>query len=150
MNRFHKKKGVTIIEIIAVLLILVVAIIIINPMVLEIKDGMNKRKYISDVNRYVERAVEMYNSEEYQDRFARSGNEYVITFENIDQVGITQDPYGFTYDRKESTVSFFETTEDIVVNVKSCTIEKNIEYCYEIADVELKDLTPDSIKASVN
>ncbi len=150
MNKWHKNSSVTIIEIIAVLLIIVVVIILVNPIADQLKDEINKKHYISDVNAYVDRAVAMYGTDEYKDKFVKEGNTYTILFENIDKVGIVVDPYDFDYQLKESYVSFNEKTKDVIVNVKSCTLHEGVEYCYEIADINTKELNTSSIKASVN
>ncbi len=145
-----KRKGVSFLEILAVLLIITVAIIIINPIVVKVRDSMNKRQYIVNVNRYIDRAIDMYGNDEYKEKFIKSGSEYTIKFADIDSVNITKDPYGFEYQNEENYVTFNDKNKDIVVNVKSCVTEDKVEYCYEIADVNTKDLDTDSIKTSIN
>lgn len=145
-----KRKGASVLEILAVLLIIVVAIIIINPTVVKVRDSINKRQYIVNVNRYIDRAIDMYGNDEYKDKFINNGNEYTIKFTDIDSVNITKDPYGFQYQNEESYVTFNEKNKDIIVNVKSCITKNKVKYCYEIADVNTKDLDTDSIKTSIN
>lgn len=150
MNRRRKSNSITIIEIIAVLLIIAVIVILLNPTVEKIRDEMNKRQYITDVNTYVDRAIAMYGNDQYKDKFEKKGDTYTILFENIDSVGIVVDPYGFNYQLKESSVTFNAKTKDVVVNAKSCTVHEGVDYCYEIVDINTKELNTNSIKASVN
>ena len=145
-----KKKGTSLLEILALLLIIVIAIIIINPIVVKVRDGMNKRQYIINVNRYIDRAIDMYGDEQYKDKFIKANNQYIIKFTDIDNVNIKKDPYGFNYKNDESYVMFNKKSKDIIVNVKSCVTQEGVEYCYEIADINTKDLDTNSIKTSIN
>ena len=145
-----KNKNASILEILALLLIIVIAIILINPRVEKIRDGINKRQYIVNVNTYIDRAIEMYGDETYRDKFSKEGNNYTIKFKDIDNVNITKDPYGFNYKNEESYVVFNKKSKDIIVNVKSCVTQDGVEYCYEIVDINTKDLDTNSIKTSIN
>ena len=98
------------------------------------------------INRFLFRLADS----EYKDKFIKNGSEYTIKFADIDSVNITKDPYGFKYQNEENYVTFNDKNKDIVVNVKSCVTEDKVEYCYEIADVNTKDLDTDSIKTSIN
>lgn len=144
------KNKVSVIEVLAVLLIIVVGIAVINPIANRVKDEINKRKYITYVNTYIDKAVDMYGNNEYKSKFTKTGSTYAITFSNIEGVNIIKDPYGFSYKLEDSYVVFNPKTKDIIVNAKSCVTSEGNEYCYEIADVNTKDLTPDSIKTSIN
>lgn len=145
-----KNKNASILEILALLLIIVVAIIIINPIVVRVRDEMNKKQYIMNVNTFIDRAIDMYGDETYENKFTKSGDTYTIKFSDIDNVDIKKDPYGFNYKNDENYVVFDKKTKDITVNVKSCLSEDNVEYCYEIVDINTKDLDTDSIKTSIN
>ncbi len=146
----QKKQNATILEILAVLLIIVIAIIIINPIVIKIRDEINKRQYIANVNTYIDKAIDMYGDDNYKDKFTKNNDIYTIMFSDIEGVNITKDPYGFNYKNDENYVQFNKTSEDIIVSVKSCATSEGIEYCYEIADVNTKDLDTNSIKTSIN
>lgn len=147
---YKPKQKTTIIEILAVLIIIIIAIIVLNPYAVRLRDNMNKKQYIVNVNTYIDRAIEMYNSEEYKDAFIKSGDTYTIKFTNIDGVNIKKDPYGFDYINDESYVVFSKKSEDIIVNAKSCATIDNVKYCYEIVDINTKDLDTNSIKTSIN
>lgn len=145
-----KTKNVTVLEALAVILIIVVAIAFFSPITEKIKDSYKKREYINNVNTYVDTAVDMYSNKEYKDKFVKVGNSYIIKFSSIDSVDINKDPYGFAYQDEESYISFDEKGKEIIVNVKSCTNVDDLEYCYEIANVNAKDLSTKSIKTSIN
>lgn len=143
-------KHLSILEVLALLLIISVIFVIISPLFSKTQDEINQRKYIKNVNIYVDRAVNMYGTNKYKKSFVKSGNNYTIKFSDIDKVNITKDPYGFTYKKDESYITFNSKSKEIIVNVKSCAIEEGIEYCYEIVDVNTKDLDTNSIKTSIN
>lgn len=143
-------KNLSILEILAILLIVTVLLVIISPMFSNIKDNNNKKNYINDVNTYVDRAANMYGKKEYKNKFSKIGNSYRIALDKIDKVSIDKDPYGFTYRKDESYIEFNSKSKDIIVNIKSCITKDGIDYCYEIADVNTKDLDTNSIKTSVN
>lgn len=145
-----KSPQVSFIEVLAILLIIVIGIAIINPIATRLRDEMNKRKYITNVNTYVDSAIDMYGNEQYLEKFTKKGDTYIITFANIEGVNIKTDPYGFNYKLEDSYVVFNQKTEDIIVSAKSCVTSEGNEYCYEIADIDTKDLTPNSIKTSIN
>lgn len=150
VNNQKRNDKISFLEVLAILLIIVIAIILLTPTAERLRDEINKRQYITNVNRYVDKAIDMYGNDNYKDKFVKDGKNYIITFSNIEDINITKDPYGFNYKLEDSYVEFNSKTKDIVVNVKSCVVSEGNEYCYEIADVNTKDLTPNSIKASVN
>ena len=150
VNNQKKKDKISFLEVLAVLLIIVIAIILLTPTAERLRDELNKRQYITNINRYIDKAIDMYGNDNYKDKFIKSGQTYTITFSNIEDINITKDPYGFNYKLEDSYVKFNSKTKDIVVNAKSCVTSEGNEYCYEIADVNTKSLTPNSIKTSIN
>jgi len=150
VNNQKKKDKISFLEVLAVLLIIVIAIILLTPTAERLRDELNKRQYITNINRYIDKAIDMYGNDNYKDKFIKSGQTYTITFSNIEDINITKDPYGFNYKLEDSYVKFNSKTKDIVVNAKSCVTSEGNEYCYEIADVNTKNLTPNSIKTSIN
>lgn len=149
-NKQFSIKDLSILEILAILLIMTVLIVLISPIFTDIKDNNNKKNYINDVNTYVDRAADMYGNKQYKSKFTKVGNNYRITLDKLDKVNIDKDPYGFTYRKDESYIEFNNKSKDIIVNIKSCVTKNGVDYCYEIADVNTKDLDTNSIKTSVN
>lgn len=143
-------KNVSILEILALLLIISVLLVVISPLFTKAQDEINKRKYIKNVNAYIDRTISMYGNNKYKDKFIKNGDNYTIKLSDIDKVNITKDPYGFTYKQEESYITFNSKNKEIIVNIKSCITKEAVEYCYEIADVNTKDLHPNSIKTSIN
>lgn len=143
-------KDMSILEILTIVLILSVILVLLSPLFSNAKDNEKKELYISNVNAYLDRAVQMYGDNNYKNSFQKSGNNYIITFNKIDNVNIDIDPYGFTYMKDQSYITFNSKTKDIIVNVKSCVNRNSINYCYEIVDVNTKELSTKSIKTSIN
>ena len=52
--------------------------------------------------------------------------------------------------KNESFIIFKDKNEEVIVNIKSCMMDSDIEKCYEIANVNVKDLDVQSIKTSLN
>ena len=148
-----KNKKFSIIEIISILIILCVSIMIIKPMVLKVLDNKKQRNYISDVNKFVDEAVTLFKQEEYRNNneyFTRISDGYLISIDKLSNVNLTTDPYGYEYKKNESFITFKDQDEAVIINIKSCKMKKNIENCYEIVNVNAKDLSVNSIKTSMN
>lgn len=147
-----KKKKVSIIEILAILIILVLGVFVIRMSTITLMDEKNKSEYIEYVNRYVDEAVKMYQKDEYKNNtkyFEKKNNAYIIKFINIEKVDIDKDPYGYDFMKEESNVIFDKDT--IIVNVKSCSAEENgVQRCYEIVDIDAKDIKTKNIKATIS
>jgi hypothetical protein len=147
-----KKKKVSVIEILAVLIILVIGVFAARMGTITLTDEKHKREYIEYVNRYVDEAVKMYKNEEYRNNtkyFEKKKNAYIIKFLNIENVYIDQDPYGYDFMKEESNVIFDK--DAIIVNVKSCSKEEEgVQRCYEIVDIDAKEIKTKNIKATIS
>lgn len=152
INNQYQKKKVTVIEILAVLIIISITIIFTRTGTINLIDDKNKNTYIQYVNQYVDKAVSMYAQDKYKNNtkyFEKKNNAYIIKFINIPDVNIDKDPYGYDFMKEESNVIFDKDT--IIVNVKSCAAEENgVQKCYEIVDIDAKEIQPKNIKASMN
>ena len=137
-----KKNTFTMIELIAGLVILSMLVIILIPVVSSHNENTKKEKYIKDVNDIVAKAEKLRNNKDYVKLFEKSGNNYYITLDKISNVPL-KDPYGYIYDKKESKITF--KGENTVINIKSCKQVNDLLQCYEIVDVNKKELNTDSI-----
>ncbi len=147
-----KSKKISFIEIISVILILIVSFVIIKRIVVIGLDNKNSQKYIEDVNVFVEKATDLYKQEKIRNDtkyFTQINGGYLITLDKITGVDITKDPYGYDYKKQESNIIFKDKEEAIIINVKSCKTSDNVEKCREIVNVNAKDLSTKSIKASI-
>ncbi len=147
-----KKKKISIIEILAILIILVIGAFVVRMSTITLIDEKHKQEYIEYVNRYVDEAVKLYQNETYKKDpryFEKKNNAYIIKFINIEGVDIDKDPYGFDFMKEESNIIF--DNDIIIVNVKSCGKEENgAQKCYEIVDIDAKDIKTKNIKATIS
>ena len=148
-----KNKKLSIIEIISLLIILCVSIMIIKPIVIKVLDNNKEEEYINDVKTFVKEAKSLYQQENYRnnsDYFTKISDGYLISIDKLTNVNLTNDPYGYEYKKNESFITFKDKDEEIILNIKSCQQKDEIEKCYEIVNVNEKDLNTNSIKTSMN
>ena len=148
-----KNKKLSIIEIISLLIILCVSIMIIKPIVIKVLDNNKEEEYINDVKTFVKEAKSLYQQENYRnnsDYFTKISDGYLISIDKLTNVNLTSDPYGYEYKKNESFITFKDKDEEIILNIKSCQQKDEIEKCYEIVNVNEKDLNTNSIKTSMN
>ena len=148
-----KNKRISIIEIISIVIIIIVAITLIRPLIIKVSDNKKQMDYISNVNVFIDKAVEMYKQEKYRNDntyFTVVNGGYIISLDKLEGLDIDIDPYGYEYKKSESFITFKDKDEEVIVNVKSCMKDSDIEKCYEIANVNANDLDTHSIKTSIN
>lgn len=145
------KKGFTLIELIAVVVIMSIIAVIATPNVINMMETGNNKKYISDASNFISKAKYMYNQEKYQDKFNKQiTGEATIKLSEI--VGITaddeKDPHGYPYDLEHSTVTIYTQGEDTLKERKAkiTLISYKDEDCYTIDSVEESNLTVDQVK----
>ncbi len=145
------KKGFTLIELIAVVVIMSIIAVIATPNVINMMETGNNKKYISDASNFISKAKYMYKKEQYKDKFNNpTQGEATIKLSEI--VGITadeeKDPHGYSYDLENSTVTIYEQEGETLKEKKAkiSLISDNGTDCYTIGDVEESKLTVDSVK----
>ncbi len=145
------KKGFTLIELIAVVVIMSIIAVIATPNVINMMETGNNKKYISDASNFISKAKYMYKKEQYKDKFNTTlSGEATIKLSEI--VGITaddeKDPHGYQYDLNNSKVTISnEGTETLKERKTKITlISDNGTDCYTIGEVEESNLTVDSVK----
>lgn len=146
-------RKISAIEIISIVIIVIAIVALVRPVIIKGSDNKKQRDYISNVKVFVDKAVDMYKQEKYRNDnsyFAKINGGYIITLDKIKTVNIDKDPYGYEYKKDESFITFKDKSEEIIINIKSCIKDSNIEKCYEIVDVNAKDLDTNSIKTSIN
>lgn len=144
------KKGFTLIELIAVVVIMSIIAVIATPNVINMMETGNNKKYISDASNFISKAKYMYKKEQYQDKFKKTPGEATIKLSEI--VGITaddeKDPHGYPYDLNNSTVTIYTHGEETLKERKAkiTLISYKDEDCYTIDSVKESSLTVDQVK----
>jgi len=145
------KKGFTLIELIAVVVIMSIIAVIATPNVINMMETGNNKKYISDASNFISKAKYMYKKEQYKDKFNTTpSGEATIKLSEI--VGITaddeKDPHGYQYDLNNSTVTIYTQGEETLKErtAKITLTSSKGEDCYTIDSVEESNLTVDKVK----
>lgn len=143
-------KAFTLIELLAVLVVLSIATMIATPNVMKTVDNSKKEKFIIDAREIVLRSTYMYNEEEYRNNdnyFKKENGLSKIYLKDIQGVSLDKDSFGYTYDKENSFVSFLipedVKNEGVKINVylKSCKNDK----CHYICNVLENELDSSSI-----
>lgn len=138
------KKGFTLIELIAVVVIMAIIALIATPNIVNMMDRGKKEDYVADANEIITKATYMYKKEKTSStkKFLTSNDDegntlYWIPLENIEGINDYTDPYGFTYSKEKSTVTFVEpgstsdgTLQERKVKIVLMSMSSDGEDCY--------------------
>lgn len=155
-----KKNGFTLVELLAVLVIVSIITLIATPNVINLMKQGREKKFVEEANSIVDNATYMYKN----DRNRSNSNIFEcnedktnckITLNKLDKGIESNDPYGYEYKVGESFVVFQEycnsTTNvcqtTVSVSIKSCS-EKDSTECHYICSENAKNLTTDNIKSN--
>ena len=150
------KKGFTLIELIAVVVIMSIIAVIATPNVINMMETGNNKKYISDASNFISKAKYMYNQEKYQNKFKDVNIDNVpakqISLKDI--VGINaddeKDPHGYLYDLEHSTVAIYtqggETLKERKTRISLISHDEN--ECYML-DSEESNLNNAQVKTGI-
>ena len=147
------KKGFTLIELIAVVVILSILAIIATPNIVNMIDRGKKEQYVADAKDFIAKATYMYkqkDQERYQGKFDNNNTIKLGDIEGINDSDLT-DPYGYQYDKEKSTISFKEpsSTDTGVVQERKVTItleSHKDDKCYIIDKTDKNNLDKSSVK----
>lgn len=155
-----KKSGFTLIELIAVLVILSIITMMAAPNIVSLMKSGNEESFVSQASEIVDKATYMYKTlsiRSNQDIFVcnsegTTGTTCQILMKNVDMRLPEKDSYGYTYNLDESSISFVEpdasaansTTRTVTVFIKSCKDTKC--HCIKKTSNGNVILTTDDIK----
>lgn len=151
MNR----KGFTLIELIAVVVIMSIIAIIATPNIINMMDKGKKEQYVADAKEFISKATYMYKQEKYKEKFKEVKNGETITLNEVNGIKTEDktDPYGFKYDLNKSVITFEAPSlgdgvqERVVkITLMSKESEENGSTCYYIENVEKTSLETTSVK----
>lgn len=143
------KKGFTLIELIAVVVILSILAIIATPNIVNMIDRGKKEQYVADAKDFIAKATYMYKQEKYKEKF-QTGTIKLKDVEGINESDLT-DPYGYTYDTENSIIKFEEPsstgTEGVQERKVTITLQSHQEdKCYMIANIEKNKLSKSDVQ----
>ncbi len=151
------KKGFTLIELIAVVVIMSIIAIIATPNIINMIDKGKKDQYVSNAKEFISKATYMYKQDKYRDDttyFIGNDSGYRIKLGKIEGVKSEDltDPYGFKYDTNNSYIEFEEpsiNSEGVQERQVNIHLESNDgSKCYVI-DTNKNDLSNNGVKEGV-
>lgn len=143
------KKGFTLIELIAVVVILSILAIIATPNIVNMIDRGKKEQYVADAKDFIAKATYMYKQEKNKEKFINGTTIKLGDIEGINDSDLT-DPYGYTYDKENSIIKFEEpsSTDTEGVQERQVTItlySHKDDKCYMIENTNKNDLDKSSV-----
>ena len=151
------KKGFTLIELIAVVVIMSIIAIIATPNIINMIDKGKKDQYVSNAKEFLSKATYMYKQDKYRNdttyfTINDSGSQIKLgKIESIKSEDLT-DPYGFKYDTDNSYIVFKEPSSSSTgVQEREVRIYLESNYgskCYVI-DTDKDSLSVNSVKEGV-
>lgn len=151
------KKGFTLVELIAVVVIMAIIAMIATPNIISLIDNGKRSDYIADAKSFIAKAKYMEKLEKYNKQGGDSEDSYFtkegdgikkILLSKIVNINDFNDPYGGEYKKGESYVKFKIATEN-GINVKEASIylkSGDGDNCHIIYETPETELTNDSVK----
>lgn len=143
------KKGFTLIELIAVVVILSILAIIATPNIVNMIDRGKKEQYVADAKDFIAKATYMYKQEKNKEKFISGTTIKLGDIEGINDSDLT-DPYGYKYDKEKSRISFEEPSvsgDEIKERKVTITLESHKDdKCYIIDKTDKNNLDKSSVK----
>ncbi len=151
-----KKSGFTLVELIAVLVILSIIALMATPNIIKLMQEGKEKSFISDVEEMVSTAKYMYKSETVrQESFVVDDSGYKILMSNLNGSLPDSDPFGYEYQKNDSYITIIEPedveasanvqTRTVKVHFKSCKLKDGVNVCHCIDSQNADNLTPDNI-----
>ncbi len=152
------KKGFTLIELIAVVVIMAIIALLATPNIVNMIDKGKKEDYVADAKSFISKATYMYKQEKYRNDtnyFTSNSSKtaYTIKLKVIKDIKEQDkiDPYGHNYDLQESYITFSKSTTGSLAERKVSiflTSNNNGEQCH-LVNVDKSELDVDAIKEGI-
>ena len=147
------EKAFTLVELIAVVVIMAIIMVIATPNIVNMLDKGKKEDYVADAKNFISKATYEYRKDEKNlcDEKDIESNECSISLNKLQISEEDQkDPYGLKYDLNNSKI-IFSTEEDSSEGlpkrqVRITLISHDTNTCYMINSVQKTDLNKDSVK----
>ncbi len=144
------KKGFTLIELIAVVVILSILAIIATPNIVNMIDRGKKEQYVADAKDFIAKATYMYKQEKNKEKFISGTTIKLGDIEGINDSDLT-DPYGYTYDKENSIIKFEEPsspgTEGVQERKVTITLQSyQKDKCYMIDNTDKNKLSKSDVQ----
>lgn len=147
-----KRNGFTLVELIAVLVILSMLSLLAAPNIISLMQSSKSKSFVSEAEELVSTATYMYKTESNRSKNIFVGNDingYKIYMKSLNGNVPTEDPYGYKYDLESSYIFFKEPaanetlgTRTVNVHLKSCKDNK----CHCIDTEDGTNITTKDIK----
>lgn len=136
-----KKNGFTLVELIAVLVILSIIALMATPNIISLMQSGKEKSFVTDVEEMVSTAKYMYKSESVrQANFTVDGTGYKILMSNLNGTVPDTDPYGYEYQKNESYIIITEPSDTqaadtvskrtVAVHFKACKVKDGATVCH--------------------
>lgn len=103
------KKGFTLIELIAVVVIMAIIALLATPNIVNMMDEGKRNDYVADAKEIISKATYMYKQKNVREDYKQKFDNNKIQLKNIKGINSDfKDPYGFDYDQESSYVRFEE------------------------------------------
>ena len=146
------KKGFTLIELIAVVVIMAIIALIATPNIVNMMDKGKKEDYVADAKEIISKATYMYKQEKYRNDTSIFQGGTTIKLADIKGIDDYTDPYGFEYDKGNSTVTFSDPPtgslgeRTVTITLTSLEKKETSADCYKIHGVEKNSLNVNAVK----
>ena len=151
------KKGFTLIELIAVVVIMSIIAIIATPNIINMIDKGKKDQYVSNAKEFLSKATYMYKQDKYRNDttyFTKNDSGYQIKLGKIEGIK-SKDliyPYGFKYDTNNSYIEFKEpdtSSQGVQERQVKIHIESNDNNNCYVIDTNKNDLSNNDVKEGI-
>ena len=111
------KKGFTLVELIAVVVIMAIIAMIATPNIISMMNNGKREDFINNANEIMSKAVYMYKLDKYKNDSNIFENGNRIKLKNIEDINTLEDPFGGEYDLENSYVIIESVNNGTIVEI---------------------------------